>query len=323
MDEIGVKGRGETVTVTAQMILNLKNMSDMINAYKEILPKKYHALPKKYAEYRERFIDGMRKTAFNKEGFFQGYMNDDGEWLGSDKEHDPEGISKLYLVSNAWAIISGAGTSEMNESTLTKIEEMNFGRMGYNTLSVGYTKHLANAGRVGQRGPHPAPYNHAQSFLVRACCTVGNSEMAYKVSRHIFPFEQAYAPVEQTYAPPYALANCYSNSDVSLHRVTFQFLSGTVSYTLRIFYNFFFGLNYRYDGLAIRPCPPKEFGECSVNFTYLGKKFTINYKPHDTKSVKLNGEKWTKTKYDTEYRKDVAFIADGDMKEENIIEITY
>ena len=105
--------------------------------------------------------------------------------------------------------------------------------------------------------------------------------------------------------------------------MTFQFLSGTVSYTLRIFYNFFFGINYRYDGLAIRHCLPKAFGNCSVNFDYLGKKFTINYKQGDIKSINLNGKDWTKTVYDVEYRRDVAFIPDADMENENVINIIY
>lgn len=323
MDEIGEEGIGETVTVTAQMIVNLSNMSKMIEAYKDIIPEKYHSLPATYRKYRERFIAAMRKTAFNKEGFFQGYMNDKHVWLGADAENDPEGKSKLYLVSNSWAVISGACTPEMSRSVLDKVEEMNLGPIGYYTLNPGYYTPVPYAGRVGLRGPNPGTYNHAQCFLVRACCTVGDSEMAYKASRYIFPFEQEYAPVEMTYAPPYAIANGYSNSKLSLHRVQFQFLSGTVSYTLRIFYNFFFGINYRYDGLALRPCLPKAFGDCSVSFMYIGKKFTVHYKQGENKSVKFNGKDWTKTVYDEEYQKDVIFMADNDMQDENVVEVVY
>lgn len=323
MDKIGMEGIGETVTVTAQMVLALKNMADMFTHYKDIIPEKYHALPEKYMAYRERFIKGMQKTAFNKEGFFQGYMNDDRKWLFADAENDAEGISKLYLVSNAWAIISASGTPEMSKSAQKKIEEMNFGRIGYNTKSIGYATPIQKGGRVGIQGPGTAPYNHAQSFYVRACCTLGDSETAYKATHYIFPFEEKYAPTDFTYAPPYAIANGYSNSDMFLHWVGFQFLSGTVSYTLRIIYNFFFGITYDYDGLKIRPCLPKEFGNCSVKFNYLGKKFTMNFTQGENKSVKLNGADWSKTKYDTEYRKDVTFIADGDMKDENVIDIVY
>ena len=211
----------------------------------------------------------------------------------------------------------------MSKSTIENIEKLNYGRIGYHTLTRGYAKPIENAGRVGFRGPQANTYNHAQSFLVRACCTMGDAEMAYKATRHIFPFEQYYTPVERTYAPPYAIANMYSNNDSSFQRVTFQFLSGTVSYTLRIFYNFFFGINYRYDGLGLRPCLPKAFGNCSVNFNYLGKKFTINYTQGQDKSVKLNGKPWDKTVYDTEYRKDITIIPDNDMLDENLIEVVY
>ena len=324
MDKIGMEGIGESVTVTAQNVLNLKNLADAFKWLYNIgeVDESYLALGKKYLEEREKFIQAMRKYAYNEEGFFNGYYNDNRKWLLSN--NDPDGESRVYLVSNAWAIISGSATKGQTDSVKAVVERECFGRMGYNTKSKGYAVYVDKAGRVGNgTSPGADSYNHAQSFWIRACCTAGDAETAYKATRYILPIEEKYAPVEMTYAPPYAIANKYSNSDKSLHRVQLQFLSGTVSYMLRIYYNYIFGITYDYDGLQIKPCLSKTFGDCEVTFGYLGKKFTVKYTQSKTKKTFFNGEEWTKTRICEENGKEYPFFADSDMQEENSIEISY
>ena len=101
-----------------------------------------------------------------------------------------------------------------------------------------------------------------------------------------------------------------------------QFLSGTVSYMLRMYYNFIFGITYGYDGLTIMPCVPKEFGDSEVQFTYLDKKFIVKYTQNKGK-VLFNGKEWMKTKVCEENGREYPFFADEDMQKENVIEIEY
>jgi len=325
MDKIGTDGRGETVTVTAQMVLNLKNLSDMYKWLHSLgkIDESYLKLAEEYLEIREKFILSMREHAYNKEGFFNGYFNDNGKWLLSDC--DPDGEKRIYLVSNAWALISGCATKEMKESVIDNIERECLGRVGYNTNSKGFPVYIDKAGRKGNgTAPGTGSYNHAQSFYVRALCECGKADMAYNVTRYILPIEEEYAPVDKTFAPPYAIANMYSNSNKFPHKAGFQFLSGTVSYVLRTVYNFFFGITYGYEGLTISPCVPTSFGNCSAEFTYLGKKITIKFikTENSEKTVIFNGTKW-QTAVNEENGKTVAYFKDDDLKDENIIEFEY
>ena len=326
IDHVGSYGRGESVTVTAQTVLILKYAIEIIKWAVSLgeLDKKNYVLAEKYAKAREKFATALKKHTFNDKGYFNGYFNDDGKWLFSDK--DPDGESRLYLVSNAWAIISGVADKDMRKAVLANVEKYNFGRVGYNTNSLAFKKFVPKAGRVGNQSINEdCPYNHAQSFLVRACCVAGNPEMAYKATRYILPIEQEYAPVEKTFAPPFCIVNAYSNSDANLHRAELQFLSGTVSYVLRTVYSYFFGITYGFDGLTIKHCLPKEFGDCSAMFSYLGKKFILNFRRTDEKIklVKFNARKWDKIVYCEEYGKDFPFFADIDIQDENVIEIEY
>ncbi len=316
MDKIGMEGRGETVTVTAQMILMLQNFSDMYK-WLYLCKEKDENLLKLSEEYlaaREKFIVAMKTHAYNAAGYFNGYFNDNGKWLMSD--NDPDGEKRLYLVSNSWALIAGCADKQMQESVFDNIEKMSFGTRGYNTSSKGFSVPVEKAGRIGL-GSSASPYNHAQSFFVRACCECGKPDLAYKATRYILPFEEYYSPVEQTFAPPFAIANCYSNSENAMHRVGFQYLSGTVSYVLRTVYNFFFGITYGYNGLTLKPCIPSAFGACSTEFTYLGKKFTVEFIPtkQEKKTITFNGKVWpTQTNENNE--RPMAFFADADMQDE-------
>ena len=326
LDNVGSEGRGESVTVTAQMILNLKNMVEVFKWLQknQKLDARYVSLIDDYAKARESFINAMKTYAYNSAGYFNGYFNDDGKWLFSN--NDPDGEERLYLVSNVWSIICGVTDNEMNKKVLQKIEEKTFANMGYNLHSSAFKKPVAKAGRVGSGTmPYVAPYNHAQSFLVRACCVAGDVDMAYKATRYILPIEEKYAPVEKTFAPPFTIANAYSNSEANLHRVELQYLSGTVSYVLRTVYSYFFGITYGLEGLTIKNSLPNEFGDCSAKFEYLGKKFDLIFTKTENseKSVKFNGKLWDKTVYAEEYRKFFPYFADEDMQENNIIEIEY
>ncbi len=313
MDQIGMDGIGETVTVTAQNVLNLKYLSDMFKWLYEVKEKndRYLDLSDKYLAARENFIQAMRKHAFNKNGFFNGYYNDNRKWLFSD--NDPDGRERLYLVSNAWAIISGVADEDMTKSVIDNIIKQSWTDRGILTNSKGFPEKVDKAGRKGNgTQPNGATYNHAQSFFVRACCEAGRPDLAYQATKYLLPIDSEHAPVEKTFAPPYAIVNLYSKN----YRAGFQFLSGTVSYVLRTVYNFFFGVKYEYNGLTVKPSIPKEFGDCEIELTYLNKRIVIKAKLENREKalITVNGELSNDSKI---------FIPDEKLKDNNLIEIKY
>ena len=93
---------------------------------------------------------------------------------------------------------------------------------------------------------------------------------------------------------------------------------------MRIVYNFFFGITYDYKGLYLKPCLPAEFGDCSVEFEYVGKKFTVNYKKTDSadKKVTLNGKEYN-TIFNERSGKQMAFFEDALFSDTNVIEMDY
>ena len=103
-----------------------------------------------------------------------------------------------------------------------------------------------------------------------------------------------------------------------------QYLSGTVSYVLRNFYSSFCGVNYSFDGLVLKPCLPKDFGDFSIEFDYLGKKFKVNYSLNEERSgeMVLNGVAIA-TKINAQSGKNMAIIKDGEFSDVNVIDVYY
>ena len=77
--------------------------------------------------------------------------------------------------------------------------------------------------------------------------------------------------------------------------------------------------------MTIKPCIPKEFGNCEVNFEYLNKKFCVkfNYTQGKSKKVTFNGKVWEKVKKCEQSGKKYPFFADGDMNLENELTVDY
>jgi len=323
IDEIGNEGRGESVTVTAQNIINLANLVKIIewlNANGKALELK-DKIPL-YESKRQSFIKGMA-NAFNADGYYNGYFNDNGKWILGNS--DPDGQKKVYIVCNAWAILSGTPDNKTANEILDIIDRENRCKVGYRVVSNPFKSYVEKAGRMGSLLLNSAsPYNHATCFLIRACCFAGNEEMAYKASRFMLPIEEEYAPCEKTFAPPFTIANAYSNNEKYLHRVELQYLSGTVSYVLRNFYSSFCGIQYALDGLLVKPCLSRSFGDFTIEFTYLGKKFTVNYLSSEEKSgeMTLNGEKLN-TQINVCSGKKYALIKDCEFKNENLLTVWY
>ena len=66
--------------------------------------------------------------------------------------------------------------------------------------------------------------------------------------------------------------------------------------------------------MRIKPSLPREYGNCSVDFTYLGKAFHIDFVPSEEKSITFAGKESVGTEI---------FIPDSEMDCENKILVKY
>jgi cellobiose phosphorylase len=336
VNRAGLRGRGEGVMITAQTIMSLVQMQHLMRllADKGRMPAdRAESLVALYERKRVAFADSMRKHAWNSEGYFNGFFNDDGHWLFSPR--DPDGRRRVYGAASWWAIIAGVAVPDLVESCL---KEMDFLKcdMGYrlNWPPFIYGP-IPNVGRMASgdspagRSEHGNPYNQgSHGFLGRALAVAGKGDQLREILTCLLPYDQQRHPVDQVRVAPYALVNVWQNVPRFRNRALMTFLTGSTAYATRMVYDWMCGIRPALDGLVVDPCLPSDFDEVSATIRYLGKTVRVDIRNPDrrqagVRSMSVNGTAVTRTSTDPFSRRTV-FVADDAMfvNAESTVEVT-
>ena len=288
LNSAGIKGRGETVMVSCQLVMCLKYLA-------QILEKLGYKDTEKYRAYAEKLKDTINKVSYNKEGFYNGVFTDNGVWIFSD--NDPDGEKRVYAPTNSYAIISGV--AEGKEDGIIQHLETLATNSGYQLYSEPFgAKYVDGIGKMGTGDFQPyfsenaSVYNHgSQFFYVRALAEVGDYEKLYKVLNFAMPFNEHNHKERDICAAPYAITNCYHLVPSFRGRAGFSFLTGSVAMLERSVYNWMFGVRFTLDGMQIKPCIPKEYVNSEIALEYMAQKVTVKYNGYGNKilSAKVNG----------------------------------
>ena len=305
VNNAGLEGRGESVTVSAQTVMSLKFLSDIL------LKLNPDADVSRYLKCAEELKENINKHAFNKKGFYNGVFNDDGKWIFSDL--DPDGETRMYGVANYYNIIAGVADEDKKQNIIETAKALKCDK-GYRLFSpyLG-AKPIAKAGRVASGdvppyfGENGNVYNHgSQGFLARAISEYGDGDMLFDTLKWLMPYDTEKHPTALTYTPPYAIVNCWQQLPSFNHRGLMCFLTGSVAMAMRGVYEWMFGIKPTLDGIEFRPCLPKSMKEAECEFNYLGKMHTLKI---EGDKLYLDGALLTDKKKDLITDKENYFVA--------------
>lgn len=288
LNSAGLRGRGETVMVSCQLVMCLKYLAEIL--------RKLGKDGAGYIDYANKLKDTINKVSYNKEGFYNGVFTDGGDWIFSDK--DPDGEKRVYAPTNSYAIISGV--AEGKEETIVRHLETLETDKGYQLFSTPFgKKYMAGIGKMGTGDFQPyfaenaSVYNHgSQFFYIRALAEVGDYEKLYKVLNFAMPFNENNHKEQDICAAPYAITNCYHLVPSFCGRAGFSFLTGSVAMLERSVYNWMFGVRFALEGLYIQPCLPKEYENSEITLSYLNRILKIKFNGYGNKifSASINGK---------------------------------
>ncbi len=308
INRAGMEGRGESVTVSAQMVMGLKYLADIL------LYLDKDADVQKYYDAAELLKENINKHAFNGK-FYNGCFNDDGLWIFSDK--DPDGEERIYGVANYYAVVAGVAPEEWYPKVLDAAESLLCDkgyRLYYPPLGQ---KPIPKVGRLASgdappfKGENANVYNHgSQGFLARAFSVMGEGEKLFEAIKWITPFDQSKHPTEKTWTPPYAIVNCYQQIPGLNHRGLMCFLTGSVAMAMRGVYEWMAGIRPVLDGIEIEPCIPEDMQTMEAEFTYLDKKHSLKI---EGGKAYLDGKELTTTRQNMITGHKVWFVAEADI----------
>lgn len=286
---VGKNGKGESVMVSCQLVICLDYLS-------QILAKVGCGdETEKYKKAAAELKTAINKAAFNGK-FYNAVYTDNGNWLFSEKDED--GKKRVYVPTNAYAVISGVAEGKEN-SIFEEIENLKT-TDGYKLFSEPLGgSFIDGIGKMGTGdfqayfAENASVYNHgSQCFLIRALAKVGRYEEISDVLGYAMPLYAAKHSPEKVCAAPYAITNCYHLVPSFYGRAGFSFLTGSVAMIERAIYSWVFGINFTLDDLVITPCVPKEYENSEITTPFNGHKITIKYVGYGSKieSADMDGK---------------------------------
>ena len=270
----GKKGRGESVMVSCQLVMCIKYLVEILNKVGQVNEVE------KYEKAGYRLKNAINKAAFNGR-FYNAVYTDNDTWLFSEKDEDGE--ERVYVPTNAYAVISGVASGKENEifNEIAKLKTSD----GYKLFSKPLGgKFIDGIGKMGTGDFQPyfaengSVYNHgSQCFLIRALAKAGRYEEISDVLGYALPLYADKHSPEKTCSAPYAITNCYHLVPSFYGRSGFSFLTGSVAMIERAVYSWVFGLNFALDNIVITPCVPKEYANAEITTPFNGHNLTIKY----------------------------------------------
>ena len=219
----GKKGRGESVMVSCQLVMCLKYLVEILNKVGQVNEVE------KYEKAGYRMKNAINKAAFNGR-FYNAVYTDNDTWLFSEKDEDGE--ERVYVPTNAYAVISGVASGKENEifNEIAKLKTSD----GYKLFSKPLGgKFIDGIGKMGTGDFQPyfaengSVYNHgSQCFLIRALAKAGRYEEISDVLGYALPLYADKHSPEKTCSAPYAITNCYHLVPSFYGRSGFSFLTG-------------------------------------------------------------------------------------------------
>ena len=257
---------GESVMATMTWCAGLRSCA-------ELLDRAGH--PKQAGDFRELY-DAL-KQSLNQNcwdgGWYQRAYTGSGNVIGSHQNNE----GKIYLNSQAWAVLAGLPDKERLQTLLHNVDKHLITPYGMKVLDPLYTTYTPDVGYLSAALPGyfvNGIYNHAGAFMLMANCMAGRGDKAWQILEAILP-DSINNPSEQSLCEPFALTNCYRCDDLCPGVAGDVWHTGTTPWVYMGILEGILGIQRDYDGLRISPCLPSHLTHVSVTRHFRGCRYDI------------------------------------------------
>ncbi|WP_269537525.1 GH36-type glycosyl hydrolase domain-containing protein [Cerasicoccus fimbriatus] len=282
---IGKGGKGQSVWTTMALIGALRKMVEIANHYNQ--PGDVQT----FTDRIDELVSIVRKTAWNGQWFSRA-ITDDGDFVGSPECQE----GSIYLLPQAWSIISGIATDEQQSELIEAVEKHLKTVHGFRLLTPPYQKFNPSIGLLSATQPgrleNGGNYCHGTMFMTYALCLAGQRARALEALESIFPINPLNPPAISR-QEPYSLTNsyCAPESGGISGRSHFSWRSGTAGWAFRSAIEGIMGVVATMNGLEVASdLPVDTWDHASLKRTIRGKTLHIEWQRTGTPSRTLNGK---------------------------------
>jgi cellobiose phosphorylase len=261
IDAAGKRHKGESVWLAQALARSLKFLAELA----EITGDKVKV--QECLDKAKTMADRVNELAWDGDWYVRGFT-DDGTPYGV-KAYD-EG--KIFIMSQAWAILSGIAQGERLQKVLKSCDK-------YLDGPHGIAKFRPELGRISMFSEgtkeNAAVFCHAAYFLIVAYAMVGRGNKVFEALSKIMPNKQKDYDLYK--AEPYVYAE-YLVGPENPYRYgegQFTWITGASGWAFMAATEWVLGARRDYDGLLIEPCVPAAWKKFSIRRPFRGDVYEI------------------------------------------------
>jgi len=289
IDAAGIEHRGESVWLAEALVRSLRILAELCEFTGE---------EKKTAEYLQmaKTMDQRINTlGWDGEWYSRGF-DDHGQVYGS--KQDKEG--KIYLNSQAWAILSGVAKGDRLKKIVQVSDKYLNGPHGLALFYPAYSSWVKRLGRISMFSQgtkeNAAVFCHAATFMAAGLAMSGYGDKAYEAACRIMPNKQK--DIELYKTEPYVFAE-YLVGPENPYRYgegAFTWITGTAGWNYLLSTEWILGARRELAGLKIDPCIPAKWKKCRIRRPFRGDVYDIEIlnpkaKQSGVKEITVDGKK--------------------------------
>ena len=232
---------------------------------------------KEFAEISRRYgrddIAGQAESAID--AMYQAVLTSgwDGDWFlrAYDAEGEKVGSheceeGKIYIEPQGLCVMAGIGVTEgLAEKALDSVKKYLDTRYGVMILQPAYTHYYLNLGEISSYPPgykeNAGIFCHNNPWISMAETVIGRGGRAFEIYRKTCPsYIEDISEIHRT--EPYVYSQMVAGADARFHgEAKNSWLTGTAAWTFCNLSQSILGIQPSFDGLAVDPCIPKDFGD--------------------------------------------------------------
>ena len=217
----------------------------------------------------------------------------DGEWFlrAYDSQSAKVGSKeceegKIYIEPQGFCVMAEIGKEEgLAEKALDSVHKHLETKYGIMILQPAYTRYHLELGEISSYPPgykeNAGIFCHNNPWISIAEAVLGRGDLAFDVYRKICPsYIEEISAVHRT--EPYIYSQMVAGADAArFGEAKNSWLTGTAAWTFVNLSQALLGIQPEYDGLAVNPCLPKNFGDLKIKRRYRDAEYYIDIRKPD------------------------------------------
>ncbi len=287
MNNVGIKGKGESVWLGFFLYLVIDDFVKMMKKYN----KEFET--GEYTTFNEKLKEALNKTAWDGEYYLRAYF-DNGDKLGSHENSE----CKIDLISQSFSILSGVASKDRAKKVIESVEEYLVDDKSkiVKLLTPPFEKSLNNPGYImnypkGIR-ENGGQYTHSVAWYLMALIKLGYSDQSYRYYQMINPINRSItsAEVDSYKVEPYVIAADIYSAKNHPGMGGWTWYTGSAGWFYRVGITEIIGLKKQGNLLKIKPSMPRDWERFQVTYHYMDTVYNIDVIKSIKEEIKVDGK---------------------------------